>query len=407
MRCLIQIGTLSAAVVLSACGGGVTEVEQSASWAQLVALPLPANNEGYDYSSHHVDEVVVSADGSLIIAGGMRFNSNTSGLYPLLAMPYLTKLDANGNILWHQYYPGLGNWDTTIRDIELDEEGNIYLQDSDFVAKMDNTGTFLWEQIYLVEGAYELTLDGNRVISSGLDSHLIDAESGEIIRTLEGLGEFAYEVKVAGNGDLVRATPDGISRFTADGDLLWSVASPSHIGNNAGIGFVLDEGGNVYVGYAFYTTSSSSVLGLAPVDLMAINASGSVLWRKTIDDQRTSNQGKVTHVQMWLSGNELVLVGSDAQDRQVTLINKSNGSVSSELVAADAGFSQDGALSADGALYVTGWGQAQKFIRDSKTYTTFVGASDAFGALLGGDYYVVNDAEVNDLPVINVQVFSQ
>lgn len=407
MRFNNMVVGLAVPCVLAACGGEPTEVSQSPAFDLTVPLSMPADNIGYDYSSHHVDEVVADVDGNLIIAGAMRFISNTSGQDTLIAKPYLLKVDVDGNTIWHQYYSDLGNWDTAFRDIELDSAGNIYLQDSDFVAKFDASGEFVWQQIYLVEGAYELTLDGDRVISSGLDSHIIDVASGDILNTLVGLGDFAYEVKVANNGDLVRATPDGVSRFDTNGNLLWTFNAPAHAGSNAGIDFVIDENDSVFVGYAYHTSSSSSVLGEVPVEMQAIDQDGNQVWRKTVNDKRTTEQGKVSRVQMFIDGSELSLVASDAQDRQLSLIDKASGNVTEELVASGAGFAQDGVLAESGELYITGWGQAQKFTRDTNTYTTFVGASDGFGALVGNEYIVVKNSEADGQPVVKMLVFAK
>lgn len=75
--------------------------------------------------------------------------------------------------------------------------------------------------------------------------------------------------------------------------------------------------------------------------MMAFDQNGRQKWHKTIKDKRTTDQGKVTRVQLFLDGNDLVLVASVTNDRQVSTIDKSTGSTTSELVVAGVGFAQD------------------------------------------------------------------
>ncbi len=242
----------------------------------------------YTSSGVNVDaatDLVIDNAGNVYVTGTSY--SATSG-YDIVTVKY----DALGNQQWLATYNGTGNGLDESRDIEIDNNGNIYVTGYTYVSggnydfitlKYDNNGVLQWSQVYNgssngFDEAYAIAVDanGNSYVTGGSDagsqgSNFVTLKygpGGSIIwtQTYNGPGnsiDAATQITLDGSGNVYVA---GHS-FGSSTDLDFATIKYNNSGvqqwvaryNNNSINsfdipeaITLDNAGNVYVGGSSY-----------------------------------------------------------------------------------------------------------------------------------------------------------
>jgi hypothetical protein len=212
---------------------------------------------------------------------------------------FISKLDAEGNLLWAKSMGGTGN--DRGNSIAVDGSGNLYTTgifretvDFDpgagtnnltseglvdvFISKLDASGNVLWAKSMGGTGndrGYSIAVDGSgNVYTTGLFVGTVDFDPGAGTSNLTS----------AGNQDIF------ISKLDAAGNFLWA---KSMGGTSADFGWsiAVDGSGNVYTtGYFTEAAdfdpgagiSNLTSAGSADIFISKLDASGNFLWAKSI-----------------------------------------------------------------------------------------------------------------------------
>lgn len=257
-------------------------------------------------AADRAESMVIDNDGNIFLAG---FFSGSTDFNPGAGVATLSsagdsdvfyaKLDADGNYIWAKRIGGTGEeWAT---DIELDQDGNIYVaghfsascdfdsgaavfnltamgQEDFFICKMTNTGNFVWVRSggsAGVEGIGSLSIDNEGTIyACGSFQQTVDFDPG--------IGSF--NMTSSGDQDIF------ILKFSGAGDFIWA-KQIGGTGIDLATELIRDTNGNIYTTGAFSNTAdfdpSESTYNLtAPggmgIFISKLNSDGNFVWAKAM-----------------------------------------------------------------------------------------------------------------------------
>jgi hypothetical protein len=234
------------------------------------------------YGGNHddmVESILLAEDGSFYLAGeaDSRFSTGAPG------EAYLLRLDASGEILWEQTYPGFNGFQAA----RLTGDGGLLLSgvtaspagdNSDiFLLQVDQNGTVLWSQTFggpLDEFGIAWPLDDGGYFVGG-----IVVDPNDIVVDDPG---------VAGYGGFSGSSNIYLARLDAQGDELWSQIIGGEMNVMTSAGLMADDGGFIILANVLnYPASDDDII------LLKIDANGNQVW------SRTWEQGN-------LDGNDLI-----------------------------------------------------------------------------------------------------
>jgi hypothetical protein len=173
-------------------------------------------------------EIAAGSDGSVYVVGSFK-NTGEFGATTLTSLgdydAFVTKFDADGNIVWANRFGGAGaDWGN---DVAVDPAGNVYVMAETrdagnpdaFIAKMDAGGNVLWSREIGASSStstkgktttstgwargYKLTVDdAGNVYGTGRISGTVDFDAGAGTTAISGTG---FVTKLSTNGNLVWA----------------------------------------------------------------------------------------------------------------------------------------------------------------------------------------------------------
>ncbi len=336
-------------------------------------------------------DLVIDNSGNVYVVGT---SYSTSSGYDIVTIKY----DALGAQQWIQVYNGTGNGLDEARDIEIDNNGNIYVAgytaisggNYDYVIiKYDNNGVQQWVNTYNgsangFDEAYALAVDvnGNCYVTGGSDAGT--QGSNFVTIKYDASGNIVWTQSYNGSGNSIDAatqiTLDALGNVYVSGhsfgsgtDLDFATIKYSNAGtqlwvsryNNSAINsfeipeaLTIDANGNVYVG-------GSSYGGLATDNdylLVKYNNNGTLLWAQYFDGD-ANEEDKIYDIVT--DGNENVYVtgrslGVNATGENIiTLKYDINGSLiwRNDYNGPANGYDEGRAIAIgnSGALYVTGY----------------------------------------------------
>ncbi len=249
----------------------------------------------YDGAQH----IAMDGDGNVYVAGSIGVYHRDQWVYYLY--DYVTiKYDPDGNQLWVARYDGPGNRDDTVRGLEVDGEGNVYVTgtsgDEDYsddyaTIKYDPDGNTVWvarhdhpesESAYAT--AIALDAAGNVYVTGSAGTVKLDASGNELWCAPYG-GSTPYDVAVDDAGNAVvtgrarAVSPDPYydyltSRYDPEGNELWTARydGPAHDWDWPAR-VVLDASSNAYV-----TGRSVGIDTLGDLATVKYDPDGNELW---------------------------------------------------------------------------------------------------------------------------------
>jgi uncharacterized repeat protein (TIGR01451 family) len=301
--------------------------------------------------------IIPTADGNYLIAGTRvaKFGDNEN--------LYLLKIDRKGNLIWSKTFGGPGN--ERAADVVQDPDGgytitgtikaNSNAQEDILVAKFDDKGNGQWiknlgtprndEGNAIIRFAQGYALVGNSKNETGFDNDIV-------LYRLNNNAEILWQRRLANSfredGRAIIATKDGgiaiagvindntdafVAKFDANGNQRWAraVGQPG-LEEEANSLAELNDGSLVLTGLK--VTNAANV----DVFLAKLDASGNILWEKTIGDPELTEEGRDIQVtskggyiitgyngQLLSSFNDLILVKTDGAGR--TISNRLYGQV--------------------------------------------------------------------------------
>ena len=294
------------------------------NWSQNFLSSIPQNDYGVD--------VKTDASGNSYICGATHNGTNYD--YSI------SKYDLSGSQIWQKIYNGIGNSDDIPAAIELDNSGNVYvtgtsyamgLLNTDYVTiKYDNNGNQIWLKRYdylnKAEIATDLLVDnsGNVFVTGASASSINNSDittlkynsSGTLLNThrhnYPGNGyNIASEMNFDNSNNILitGSFENGSKKF---GTLklsntltqLWFNTISGSM-SSEGYGIYSDNSSNVIsVGYQNNSNGGSNII------INKYDASGSLLWNKTLQNINPSNFAKARKVKTDAAGNIFVI--SDA-----------------------------------------------------------------------------------------------
>ncbi len=230
-------------------------------------------------------------------ATALNFNSGTTPAF------YITKLDANGNLLWGGRITS--NVSVYANSIKVDTSGNMYITGQFygncdfnpgggifnllsgapeiFILKLSTTGAFVWakSQPYIT-GNY-----------SSSESNALALDDAGNIYTTGGYGGTTDFDPGAGTSNLVSSGYQDIfvSKLDASGNLVWAKSMGNPTSGDVGNAIAVDASGNVYVTGHFQGTadfdpgagtSNITSAGSTDVFVVKLNSSGNLVWAKAL-----------------------------------------------------------------------------------------------------------------------------
>jgi len=382
----------------------------NALWAKRVS--------GTGYSNLWAYSVKVDAFGNVYMAGyynkpiivfdadtltNKDYTGNSSDIF-------LTKYDANGNVLWAKSIGGTLSDEAT--SIVLDDSGNVYM------AGYFNSPTISFDAITLtndhVFGTYQSdiflakfnangkVLWANRAGGSGMDqatSVTVDA-SGNAYLGGWYTGDtliFASDTLIASQGGTSNLF---LAKYNTNGNILWGKSAGCTGGAEAISYIAASAAGNIYVAGFFHSTTiifGTDTLTNKNTDystdifLVKYNTNGSVLWAKNAGGTGTD---EVSSIALDTSGNAYVsgyfnsgtinfgtfslindYYNNSAYDLFLTKYN-ANGNVlwakSAGGTVSDEAFSV--AVNPSGNIYLAGWFNSTSLAFDTTTLKTSEGS---------------------------------
>lgn len=277
-----------------------------------------------------------------VYLGGTSFTSRGNGDTDIV----VSKIDANGNLIWSREFNGTASDKDILRDMAVDSTGNVYLtgytyslasdgsnwRSYDYITlKYDTNGNQLWKRNYEHRVAYNdyarsLKIDGaGNVYVTGMSwdenvfadfATLKYDTNGNLIwakRFSTALGDSGYEVEVDALGNVFvtgisQGGAPGSSeniltiKYDANGNELWqNVYNSPTDESDEGFEIELDGLGNVYV-------LGESYIDFYPkVVLHKINETdGSTVWSKTYDYTGTVEGTNPTAMDLDDQGNIII-----------------------------------------------------------------------------------------------------
>lgn len=271
-------------------------VKTDASGDTIWTRTYDAGQEAFDYG----ECARQTSDGGYIIAGGgrPRDEAETDG--------WLVKTDANGNVLWSQFYFPTGDvWEQFYWVEQTTDSGYIaagYAGDYTFVVKTDDIGDTVWTRVYPL-GTYdwashiEQTPDGGYIVAGGAadaswycNTYLLKIDSdGNIVwcQVYDGGGDdWANHLAQTDDGGYILA---GVSDYYEEVDAGVFVVKTNSLGDTIWTriygGVDYDEGGDVIQtsdgGYLIVGSTYSFGAGGSDFYVIRTDAFGDTLWTQT------------------------------------------------------------------------------------------------------------------------------
>ena len=280
------------------------------------------------------------------------------------------------------------------------------------LTKIDANGDIIWAKSFGSEGndnGYDLSLDndGNLVIVGSFTDEI----------------DFGNEQKLISNGDLDAF----VVKFDSDGDAIWSINAGGSAKDEA-TAVTIDTDGNMYIGGSVSSIDgfigANSIISLGGSDMFTakISSSGSVLWANTfgdIDNEMMSDLAINSKGELLvnLSLENDIIIGNDTLDIDLGLgLNlkySANGNLNWMQQNAAANNMMDGAVTFDNEdnFYTTGtfsgtvkFGENELVSRGETD--VFVMKQDASGDIVWIKQFGGTGADgANDILIHNSQVF--
>lgn len=256
------------------------------------------------------------AQGNIYVGGTSYTEIETTGNTDIV----LFKTDPGGNRVWSRTFDGPGNYKDALRDMAVDQAGNVYLAGYTYsvgnspaersynyvVLKYDTNGGLLWTRYY----------DGNLGYDDFVRSMKIDPAGNVYVAGYSwGIGTFANYATV---------------KYDTNGVLQWA---RRYAGGNGEIlnEVELDQTGNVYVtGYS----SRSPAGGSEDIVTIKYDPAGNQIWLNRYNSPNdVSDEGYEIEVNS--AGDVLVIGESYDFGESKTIIHKINGSSGTTLWTRD------------------------------------------------------------------------
>lgn len=227
------------------------------------------------------------AQGNIYLGGTSNASSGTGDTDIVLS-----KIDANGNLVWSRTFNGPGEYKDALRDMAVDGAGNVYLtgytykdgsventRSYDFVTlKYDTNGNRLWTRFYGKADHYD----------DFPTSLKIDAAGNVYI------GGFSWDVNVFADYATLK--------YDTDGNLLWAKRYVT-IHGEATNEIEVDSAGNVYItGYR----NRNSGGGTEEIVTIKYNSAGVEQWRNHFNPAASEND-RGYEIEFDSAGNVYVL----------------------------------------------------------------------------------------------------
>ena len=381
--------------------------------------------KGIGGSSNEVSWSIFESGGDVYLTGYYESTSLTIGTTTLsnagLADIFLTKFDANGNVIWVKNAGATGNdqgW-----AVATDPAGNVLL-----------IGSFASSVLTL--GSYTLTNTGNKdiyVAKFDSNGNVLWAKSaigtgddfgGSIISDINGNvyigGSFVSPTLSFGTTTLTSAGSDDVylAKYDSNGNELWAKSSGGVNGDYGG-NIVLDASGNIclagYFSSLSFTCGTTTLNRLGPsIDgfVAKYNPNGNLAWAKNVagtsgvfcygiltdtgnnvyvSGDFTGTLNTFSPTVLSSSGNKDIFVGKfDGNGNPIWAINAGGNSIES-------GYN----LSRDAAnnVYLTGMYVSSPASFGTNTLSCS-GGSDFFIAMLGSTTSGINENYFSDLTAV-------
>ncbi len=271
--------------------------------------------------------VTTDASGNVYVTGSFSSGTVPFGTFPLTNNTtgytdiFLTKYDANGNVLWARSAGGSDNDYAT--SVTTDAWGNIYVAGYFYSSSivfgtttLTNDSTPATSDMYVVK--YDAS--GNVIWarkSGGTMDDRINAVKTDVSGNVIVTGSFESKYLVFGT-DTVKnplATTDDVFviKYDSAGNYIWAIGS-GHAGFNYGNALAVDASGNIFVAGDFNsnlisfgdTVLTNSGSGFDDMFLVKFNSAGVVQWARnaagTNDDAATA-LGTDAHGNIYVAGN--------------------------------------------------------------------------------------------------------
>jgi hypothetical protein len=272
--------------------------------------PIVTFQANYGGPNHEFgSSVQQTADGGYIITGSTySYGAGESDLY-------LVKTDAKGHLIWQRFYGGpYVDWGNSV--VQTRDGGYVVAgyrfpdagdYDEAYIVKTDANGDLLWEKSLGGSNADRFhavaeTADGGLVFTGYLHSQGGLSGPTCLLRTDAAgntiwLKQYGERTAGSNTGDSVQQTPDGgfivagntahgpgeedwdawLFRTDADGNLMWQRTFGGALRDQARSVHVTQDGGFVLAG-----TTRSSGAGGDDFYLVRTDASGNVMWERTL-----------------------------------------------------------------------------------------------------------------------------
>ncbi len=258
----------------------------------------------------------------------------------------LSKIDANGNLIWSRTFNGTANYKDALRGLAVDANGNIYLtgfsytngatgnsRSYDYLTlKYDTNGNLLWSKLYGKTDHYDdfptsMKIDsaGNVYVTGYSWDVNVYADYATIKYDTNGNqlwaaryttihGEAPNEVEVDGSGNVYvtgehnRSSSGGSEeivtiKYNSAGAEQWrNHFNPSQFNTDEGYEIEVDAAGNVYVLGKSYTNNFDLSTTIQKID----GASGANIWTKLYDIAESFDGTFPTGIKLDGDGNIII-----------------------------------------------------------------------------------------------------
>lgn len=262
--------------------------------------------------------VITTRDGNLLVFGTTAsINGDITDKFSEENDYWLTKLDANGNVIWTKTYGGTDD-DVGQKVIEL-SDGNLaivgYSKSSDgdasnnegfhdnWVLKLDGSGNILWEKSFGFAGhdhAYTLveTADGGLFMAGFLDVTASGGLGNSRSTSRHGVGEFWCH------------------KLDSDGNIEWRKYYGGSNNDRAYDAVQSSDGGFVVTGFSESNDFDiSSSLGSYDYWVIKIDTSGNLIWEKSLGGSEIDQSRSIVSTR---DNGYLVLGNSFSTDGNIT-----------------------------------------------------------------------------------------
>jgi len=243
-------------------------------------------------------DIITTSSGDIIVVG------KTMSFGDWIADAWVLRLDADGNIVWQKAYGGSGAGDEANAVVE--SNGNIIVAGHTYsfgagssdvlVVKLDENGDIVWQRAYGGSGSDEAwgvaVADNGDIIvvgeteSFGSGSYDIlvlrlDSDGSVVWQKAYGTtgADFAYDVAILGNGDIIVVGQSGgkllVLRLDSNGDIVWQ-KTYSIADDDLAYGVAIADNGDIIVAgrTTNYTEGDDYIL------ILRLDSDGNVQWGK-------------------------------------------------------------------------------------------------------------------------------